>query len=179
MVCKPWLNSIPCCTCTTCSSMPSSFLLHPCLLSPLALVIFMSLPKCLLWTYPLKASPFFQPNLGSCELPISPLISFHYLSSYRFCPNSIPCCVFVCYHPHLIVHRSCLHSYLFLLFKNLLSSTSIWEWQVTCLALGRTLSFSICRSCPNSIIYGTYILCPHANLPLFSASLSVTTFKPL
>jgi hypothetical protein len=40
--CRPRLNSIRYCICTTCSSMPLSFLLHPSPLSPLALAIFMS-----------------------------------------------------------------------------------------------------------------------------------------
>ena len=59
--CKPCLNSILCCTCTLGSSMPLSLLLHHCLLSPLTHAIFMSLPRCLLWTYPLKP-PLFQPS---------------------------------------------------------------------------------------------------------------------
>jgi hypothetical protein len=33
------------------------------------------------------------------------------------------------------------------------------------MALGRTLSFSICRSSLNSILYGTSILCSYAYLP--------------
>jgi hypothetical protein len=116
------------------------------------------LPNCLPWTYPLKAPLSFNPVWG-CELPISPLISFHSFLPYRFCVNSILCCVFYLLSPSYC-HPSILpwYSSLFWLFKNLLSSTSIWEWQSTYLALGRTLSFSICRSCLNSIIYGTYIL---------------------
>jgi hypothetical protein len=49
--------------------------------------------------------------------------------------------------------------------KNLLSSTSIGEWQFTYLALGRTLSFPICKSCLNSILCGIYILGSYAHLP--------------
>jgi hypothetical protein len=83
-MCKPWLNSILCCTCTIDSSMASSFLLHPCSLSPLSLVIFMSLPRCLLWTYPLKP-PLFQPGLRVvCYLSLpwllSPLVTLQVLS---------------------------------------------------------------------------------------------------
>jgi hypothetical protein len=52
-----------------------------------------------------------------------------------------------------------------LLFKNLLSSTSIWEWQFTYLALKCILFFSTCRSCLNSILCGTYILGSYAHLP--------------
>jgi hypothetical protein len=40
--CESYLNSILCCTHTTGSSMPSSFLLYPCPLSPSTLAIFMS-----------------------------------------------------------------------------------------------------------------------------------------
>jgi hypothetical protein len=82
--CKPCLNSILCCTCTLGSSMPLSFLLHPCLLSPLTLTIFMSLPRCLLWTYPLKP-PLFQPSsrvLFYLSLPwlLSPFVTLQVLS---------------------------------------------------------------------------------------------------
>jgi hypothetical protein len=41
-MCKIGRDSIICCTHTTVSSMPSSFLSYPCLLSPLTLAIFMS-----------------------------------------------------------------------------------------------------------------------------------------
>jgi hypothetical protein len=37
----------------------------------------------------LKSLPFLSTKFKSCELPIFPLISFHSLSPYRFCPNSI------------------------------------------------------------------------------------------
>jgi hypothetical protein len=95
------------------------------------------------------------------------LISFYFLSPYKFCVNSIICCVFICYHHYFAIHRSYLHTYLYAcsLKKNLLSSTSIWEWQFTYLALGRTLFPSICRSCLNSILCGTCILCSYAHLP--------------
>ena len=60
-----------------------------------------------------KSLPFFSTQFESCEVPISPLISFHFLSPYKFCVNSIPCCVFICYHPHVVVHRSCLNTHLY------------------------------------------------------------------
>jgi hypothetical protein len=57
--------------------------------------------------------PFLSTHFESCEVPISPLISFHFLSPYEFCVNYIPCCVFICYHPHLVVHRSCLDTHIY------------------------------------------------------------------
>jgi hypothetical protein len=60
-----------------------------------------------------KSLPFLSTQIESCELPISPLISFHFLSPYKFCVNSIPCCVLICYHPHLVVHRYCLDTHLY------------------------------------------------------------------
>jgi hypothetical protein len=63
-----------------------------------------------------KSLPFLSTQFESCELPISPLISFHFLSPYKFCVNSIPCSVFICYHPHLVVHRSCLDTHLYSYF---------------------------------------------------------------
>jgi hypothetical protein len=59
-----------------------------------------------------KSLPFLSTQFVSCELPISPLISFPSLSPYKFCLNSILCCVFICYHHHLVIHRSCLDTYL-------------------------------------------------------------------
>jgi hypothetical protein len=60
---QPGLSFILYCTRTLGSTALSPLPLHPCLLSPLTLVIYVSLPKCLPWTYPLKASPFFVPSL--------------------------------------------------------------------------------------------------------------------
>jgi hypothetical protein len=113
-----------------------------------------------------KSLSFILRKFESCELPISSLISFHFLSPYKFCVNSIPCCIFCLLSPSPC-HPSVLPRYssLFLLFKNPLSSTSIWERQLTYLALGRTLSFSTYRSCLNSILGGTYILGSYAHLP--------------
>jgi hypothetical protein len=128
----------------------------------------------------LKSLPFLSTQFESCELPISPLISFHFLSPYKFCVNSIICCVFYLLSP-LLCHPSILPIYLSLclLFKkNLLSSTSIWEWQFTYLALGRTLSSSICRSCLNSILCGTCILCSYAHLPPLLHPCSLSPLNP-
>jgi hypothetical protein len=60
-----------------------------------------------------KSLPFPSTQFESCELPISPLIYFHSLSPYKFCLNSILCCVFICYHHHLVVHRSCYDTHLY------------------------------------------------------------------
>jgi hypothetical protein len=60
-----------------------------------------------------KSLPFLSTQFESCELPISPLISFHFLSPYKFCVNSIICCVFICYHHYFAIHRSYLHTYLY------------------------------------------------------------------
>jgi hypothetical protein len=70
------------------------------------------------------------------------------------------------------------YSSLFLLFENLLSSTSIWERQFTYMTLGHTLSFSICRSCLNPIPYGTCILCPYAHLPPLLHHCSLSPLNP-
>jgi hypothetical protein len=60
-----------------------------------------------------KSLPFLSTRFESYELPISPLISFHSLSPYKFCLNSILCGVFICYHHHLVIHRSCLDTHLY------------------------------------------------------------------
>jgi hypothetical protein len=60
-----------------------------------------------------KSLPFLSTKFESCELPISPLISFPSLSPYRFCSNSILCCVFICYHHYLVIHRPCFETYLY------------------------------------------------------------------
>jgi hypothetical protein len=120
------------------------------------------LPKFLPWTYPLKASLSFDPIWERWVTYLS-LDRFPSSSSYKFCLNSIIWLVSVCCH-----HYRCQslilpwHLSLCLLFKNLLSFTSIWEWPFTYLALGCTLSFLfyfICRSYLNSILYGTNIFC--------------------
>jgi len=110
--CKPWHNSILCCNYATGSPMPSSFLSYPCLLSLWPLSYRCLLPKCLPWTYPLKAFPFFRPSLrvvSYLSLPWFLFTSCHLTS----CLNSIFCCVFICYRHHLIIHRSCLDTHLY------------------------------------------------------------------
>jgi hypothetical protein len=87
--CESYLNSILCCTHTTGSSTPSYFLLYPCPLSPLTLAIFMSSTQMLTSSLSFKSLPFPSTQFESCELPISSLISFHFLSPYKFCVNSI------------------------------------------------------------------------------------------
>ncbi len=64
-----------------------------------------------------KSLPFLSTQFESYELPISPLISFHSLSPYKFCVNSIPWCVFICYNHYLVIHRSYLDVYLISTFK--------------------------------------------------------------
>jgi hypothetical protein len=60
-----------------------------------------------------KSLPFLSTQFESCELPISSLISFPSLSPYKFCLNSIHRCVLICYHNYLVIHRSCLDTYLY------------------------------------------------------------------
>ena len=123
-------------------------------------------PKCLLWTYALKVSPFFQPSLRAVSYLTLPWFLFTPCFLTSFGLNSILCCVFYLLSPSPC-HPSILpwYSSLFWLLKNLLSSTSIGKWLLTYLSLGRTLFFSICRFCLNSILCGTYILCSYAHLP--------------
>ena len=60
-----------------------------------------------------KSLPFLSTQFESCELPISPLISFHSLSPYKFCLNPTLCCVFIHYHHHLVIHQSFLDTHLY------------------------------------------------------------------
>jgi hypothetical protein len=60
-----------------------------------------------------KSLPFLSTQFESCELPISPLISFLSLSSYKFCLNPTLRCVFIHYHHHLVIHRSFLDTHLY------------------------------------------------------------------
>jgi hypothetical protein len=127
-----------------------------------------------------KSLPFLSTQFESCELPISPLISFQFLSPYKSCLNSILCCVFYLLSP-LPCHPSVLpwHLSLFLLLKNLLSFTSIWEWQFTYPALGRTLSFISFAgpiSTPSFMVLISFVLCLFTSYPTF---LSVIAFKTL
>jgi hypothetical protein len=104
------------------------------------------LPKCWPWTYPLKASPFFQPSLRAASYPSCPWL-FLLMLPHKFCLSSILRCVSVCYHPHLVVYRSCLDTHIyFYSLKKFLSSTSIWERQFTHLALDAPSPFPF--ACP-------------------------------
>jgi hypothetical protein len=58
-----------------------------------------------------KSLPSPSTQFESCELPTSPLISFHFLLPYKFCVNSIPCCISICYHPQPVVHQCCLDNH--------------------------------------------------------------------
>jgi hypothetical protein len=74
------------------------------------------LPKCLPWTYPLKGSPFFQPNLRFASYPSLPWFLFTSCrpTSFVLIPSLVV--FFICYHPHLVVHRSCLDTHLYSYF---------------------------------------------------------------
>jgi hypothetical protein len=127
-----------------------------------------------------KSLTFLSTQFESCELPISPLISFHFLSPYKFYVNSIPCCVFICYHPRLVVHRSYpWYSSLFLVLKKIPSlppqfesdNLPIWPLDVPSpfpLA-GPVLT-------PSFMVLISFVLCLFTSSP---TSLSVITFKTL
>jgi hypothetical protein len=114
---------------------------------------------CLSYTCHLK-SPVLHLNL-SVVLYLFSLGCILFFASCEFLTPSFVVC-FLCYHHYLVIHRSCLDTYLYSCSKkNLVSFTSIWEWQFTYMALGRTVSFFlfICRAYLNSILYGTNIFC--------------------
>jgi hypothetical protein len=75
-------------------------------------------PKCLLWTYPLKVSPFFQPSLRAVSYLSLPWFLFTSCRLTSFVLNSILCYVFYLLSPSPC-HPSILpwHSSLFWLFK--------------------------------------------------------------
>jgi hypothetical protein len=93
--------------------MPSPFPLYSCLLSPLTLAIFMFLPKCLPWTYPLKASPLFWESLRVASYLSLPWFLFTScrLTSFALIPSLVV--FFIYYHPHLVIHRPCLDTHLY------------------------------------------------------------------
>ena len=99
------------------------------------------LPKCLPWTCPLKASTFFQPSLRVARY--LPLPGFLFTSCHLTRFVLILSLEVFLFSITLTLSSSILpwYSYLFLLFKNPLSSTSIWERLLTYLALGRTPCF--------------------------------------
>jgi hypothetical protein len=126
-----------------------------------------------------KSLPFLSTQFESCELPISPLISFHFLSPYKFCVNSIHCCVFICYHPQLVVHRTCLdpHLYSYSLKISSLSpqfeSGNLLIWP---LAVPSPFPFACPVLTPSFMVLISFVLCLFSSS---STSLSVITFKTL
>jgi hypothetical protein len=124
-----------------------------------------------------KILPFLSTQFESCEVPTSPLISFHFLSPYKFCVNSIPWGVFICYHSHLVVHRSCLDTHLYFYSLKIpslppqfeSSSLPIWSWDVPSPFpfVGPVLT-------PSFMVLISFILCIFTSSP---TSLSVITSK--
>ena len=125
-----------------------------------------------------KSLPFLSTQFESCELPISPLISFHSLSPYKFCLNSILCGVFICYH-HLVIHRSCLDTHLYsgsLKISSLppqLESGCLPIWP---LDVPSPFPFIGPILTPSFTVLISFVLCLFTSSP---ASLSVITFRTL
>jgi len=71
------------------------------------------LPKCLPWTYPLKASPLFWESLRVVSYLPLPWFLFTScrLTSFVSIPSFAMC--FICYHHLLVIHRSCLDTHLY------------------------------------------------------------------
>jgi hypothetical protein len=113
-----------------------------------------------------KSLPFLSTKFESCELPISPLISFPSLSPYRFCSNSILCCVFICYHHYIVIHRPCFVTYLYScsLKKPPLFHLNL-RVAVYLSGIGTYPIFFPCTSCLNSTLCGIYILGSYTHLP--------------
>ena len=126
-----------------------------------------------------KSLPFLSTQFESCELPTSPLISFHSLTPYKCCLNSILYCVFICYHPHLVVHRSCLDTHLYSYFLKIPSlppqfesgSLPIWPLDVP-----SPFPFAGSVLTPSFMVLISFVLCLFTSYP---TSLSVITFKTL
>jgi hypothetical protein len=112
-----------------------------------------------------KSLPFLPTQFESCELPISALISFYSLSPYKFYLNSILCYVFICFHHYLVIHQSCLDTHLYSYSLKKIPSLPPQLESGNLLIWPLDISFSICKSCLNSILYGTSILCSYAHLP--------------
>jgi hypothetical protein len=112
-----------------------------------------------------KSLFFILRKFESCELPISPLISFHFLSPYKFCVNSIICCVLFA----ITITLSSIDPALILIFIPTLKKISslppqfksgslpIWPLDIP--------SFFTCTSCLNSTLCGIYILGSYTHLP--------------
>ena len=126
-----------------------------------------------------KSLPFPSTQFESCGLPISPLISFHFLSPYEFCLNSILCYVFYLLSPSPC-HPSILpwYSSLCWLFKisslppQLESGNSpIWPMDVP-----SPFPFACHVLTPSWMILISFVLCLFTSSP---TSLSVITFKTI
>jgi hypothetical protein len=141
--------------------MPSSFLLHPCPLSDLALAIFISLPKCLLWTYPLKATSF-PTQFESGELPISPLIASRFVALQALSlPHPLPC-FYLLLPLTLVISRylpRCLSCTCILKASLSYFSSRMWFY------ISRPWLFSpplsLCKSCFSSILCCVHALVPY------------------
>jgi hypothetical protein len=73
---------------------------------------------------------------------------------------------FICYHPHLVIHRSCLDTHLYSYSLKIPSLPPQFEsGYLPIWPLDVPPAFSTCRSCLNSILGGTYILGSYAHLP--------------
>ena len=126
----------------------------------------------------LKSPLFLSTKFVSCELPISPLISFHFLSPYKFCVNSIPWCVVICYHPHLVVHRSCLdthlHPYSLKKIPSLPPQFESGYLPIWPLDAPSPFPFAGPVLTPSFMVLISFVLCLFTSSP---TSLSVNTFK--
>jgi hypothetical protein len=127
-----------------------------------------------------ESLPFLSTQFESYELPISPLISFHSLSPYKFLliPSFAVC--FICYHHYLVVHRSCLDTYLYSCsFKKISSLPPQFEsgnLPIWALDVPSPFRFEGPVLTPLFMLLISFILC----LFIFShTSLYVITFKTL
>jgi hypothetical protein len=119
------------------------------------------LPNCLLWTYPWKVSPFFQPGLRTVSYPSPPwfLPNSCHLTSSVLIPSFVVC--FICYHHYLFIHRSCFDTYIYSCSLKKISSLppQFESGGLPIRPLDVPSHFFICRSYLNSILYGTNIFC--------------------
>jgi hypothetical protein len=126
-----------------------------------------------------KSLPFLSTQLESCELPISPLISFHILSPYKFSVSSILCCVLFA----ITITLASIDLALILIFIPALQKSPVFH-----LNLRAAIYLSDPWTYP--VLFHLQVLCQLHPLwhlyPMFlclftpsSTSLSVTTFKPL
>ena len=126
-----------------------------------------------------KSLPFLSTQFESCKLPISPLISFSSLSPYKFCLNSILCCVFICYHHYLVIHRSCLDTYLYSCSSKISSLPPQFEsgnWHILPLDAHSPFPFAGTVLTPFFMVLISFVLCLFTSSP---TSLFIITFKTL